>query len=107
MVFEPDGTQSFIYDGDLSAPQGDFEDWIAFKHYDGSVFASLECKGSAKLEVQLLENGSLSDTYIECGTQMQQLAVNAGSIYLLHLKTAPSTATLQYTNYILTINTRP
>ena len=107
VLFEPDGTQSFIYNGDLSAPQGDVEDWIAFKHYDRSVFASLECKGRSALEVQLLENGSPSDAYIECGTQMQQLAVNAGSIYLLHLKAAPSTAALRYTNYILTIKTRP
>jgi uncharacterized protein YraI len=106
VVFEPDGTQSFMYNGDLSAPQGDLEDWIALRHYDGSVFASLECKGNSALKVQVLENGLPSDTYIECGTQMQELAVNAGSNYLFHLKAAPSATTLQYASYILTIKAR-
>lgn len=107
VVFEPGGTQSFMYNGDLSAPQGDLEDWIAFEHYDGSLLASLECKGSNTLEIQLLENGLPSEAYIECGAPMQKLAVKAGSRYLLHLKAFPSAAALQYTNYILTIKTRP
>lgn len=105
--FEPDGTQSFIYNGDLSAPQGDLEDWIAFEHYNRSVFASLECQGSDALEIQLLENGLPFETYMECDAPTQELAVNTGSKYLLHLKAASSAATLQYTNYILTIKTRP
>jgi uncharacterized protein YraI len=107
VIFEPAGTQTFIYTGDLSAPQGDLEDWIAFQPYDRLVFASLECKGSATVEGQLLENGLPGDTYIECGAQMQEIAVYAGSNYLLHLRVAPSAVTLQYANYTLKIKTRP
>lgn len=107
VIFEPAGTQSFIYNGDLSAPRGDLEDWIAFKPYDQFVFASLECKGSQFIEIQILENNMPINTYMKCGIQMEEFAVNAGSNYLLHLKTITSDETLQYTNYILTIKTRP
>jgi uncharacterized protein YraI len=107
VILEAAGTQAFIYTGDLSAPQGDREDWIAFSPYGRLILASLECKGNDALKVQLLENGSPADTYIECGTQMQELAVVAGARYLIHLQADPSAPTLQYTSYILTIKTRP
>jgi uncharacterized protein YraI len=106
VIFEPDGTQSFLYNGDLSAPQGDLEDWIAFEHYGESVFASLECDGSNALEIQLLENGLPLETHMECDAPMQEFDINAGSKYLLHLKAASSATGLQYTNYILTLKTR-
>ena len=107
VTFEPAGTQTFIYNGDLSVPQGDPEDWIAFQPSDRAVFVRLECKGSATLEIQLLENGLPSNTNIQCGIKMEELAVNADANYVLHLKVAPYTTVLQYTNYILTIKTRP
>lgn len=107
VILEATGTQAFIYNGDLSAPQGDQEDWIAFSPYGRWILASLECKDNDALEVQLLENGSPVDTYMECGTQMQELAVVAGARYLIHLQADPSAPTLQYTSYVLTIKTRP
>ena len=107
VIFEPAGTQALIYNGDLSSPQGDLEDWIAFKPYDRFVFVSLDCKGNDAISVQLLENDSPVNTYIECGAQMEELAVHAGSNYRIHLRAVPSTTTLQYTSYILTIKTRP
>ena len=107
VIFDPTGTQAFMYNGDLSTPQGDREDWIAFRPYDRFVFARLECTGSATIEVQLLENGLPVDTYIKCGAPMEELAVQAGSSYLIHLRVASSAPTLQYTSYILTIKTRP
>ena len=107
VIFDPAGTQAFMYNGDLSSPEGDLEDWIAFKPYDRYVFVSLECKGNDAIIVQLLENDSPVNTYIECGAQIEELAVHAGSNYSIHLQAVPSTATLQYTGYILTIKTRP
>jgi uncharacterized protein YraI len=106
VILEPTGTQAFIYGGDLSAPRGDREDWIAFKPFDRFVFASLECKGSDAIEVQVLENGLPGNTYITCGAQMEELAVEAGSNYLIHLQLVSSAQTLQYISYILTIKTR-
>jgi len=107
VIFETNGTQSFIYNGDLSTPQGDPEDWIEFKPYDRFVFVTLECAGSETIEIQMLENGLPVNTDIKCNAQMEELAVNPGSSYLLHLKAAPSAAALQYTSYVLTIKARP
>ena len=107
VTFDPQGTQALMYNGDLSSPQGDLEDWIAFKPYDRFVFVSLECKGDDAIVVQLLENDSLVNTYIECGAQTEELAVHPGSNYTIHLQAIPSAATLRYTGYILTIKTRP
>jgi hypothetical protein len=96
-----------MYHGDLSSPQGDLEDWIAFKPYDRFVFVSLECKGNDAIIVQLLENDSLVNTYMECGAQMEELVVHPGSNYRIHLQAVPSATALRYTSYILTIKTRP
>ncbi len=107
VILEPTGTQTFIYNGDISAPQGDLEDWIAFMPYDQVVFASLECRGNDGIRGQLLENNLPIGTYIKCGDQMERLAVMAGSTYILHLEAVTSGEILQYTNYILTIKSRP
>ncbi|HEX6034212.1 MAG TPA: SH3 domain-containing protein [Anaerolineales bacterium] len=107
VIFEPTGTNTFIYNGDLSAPQGDSEDWIAFKPYGEVVFAGLECTGSAVLAIEIWENNSPVNTLLECGDQRKELAVQAASNYLIHLQATPFTEILQYTIYTLTIKTRP
>ena len=107
VTFDLQGTRALIYQGDISSPEGDLQDWIAFKPYDRFVFVSLECKGNAAIIVQLLENDSLVNTYMECGAQMEELAVHPGSNYRIHLQAVPSAGTLRYTSYILTIKTRP
>lgn len=107
VILEPTGTQTFLYNGDISSPQGDSEDWIAFQPYGEFVFASLECKGSEAIEVQLLENNLPTNVQMECGAQLEKLAVNPGSNYLFYLQASASDAALQYINYILTIKTRP
>lgn len=107
VVLESTGTQTFIYNGDLSSPQGDSEDWISFKPYGSFVFASLACKGSGSLKVEITENNLPLNLELACGDQMKQVSIQAGSNYLIHLRAQPSAGNLQYTNYILTIKTRP
>jgi len=107
VTFESTGTQTLIYNGDLSSPEGDSEDWIAFKPYGQVVFASLECRGSDSLKIEITENTLRASLDIACGDEMKEVAVNAGSNYLVHLQAIPSADDLQYTNYILTIKTRP
>jgi uncharacterized protein YraI len=107
VIFEPTGTQTFIYNGDLSAPQGDQEDWIAFKPYGQVVFASLECRGSDAIEIQLLENNLPANAFIKCGDQGKEVLVQASFQYLIHLQATASTDSLQYTSYILTFKARP
>ena len=107
VIFDPTGTQSFMYNGDLSTPRGDPEDWIAFRSYGPFVFASLECIGSDTLEIEIMENNLPADTYIKCGDQRKEIPVQPASNYLIHLQAVASDTNLQYINYILTIKTRP
>jgi uncharacterized protein YraI len=107
VIFEPMGTQSFMYNGDLSAPQGDPEDWISFQSYTSFVFASLECKGSDFVKIDVIENNQPTSLEIACGDQMKQIPVKAGTNYLLHLEVASTTGSLQYASYFLTIRTKP
>jgi hypothetical protein len=107
VIFGPGGTRSFMYNGDVSVPQGDAEDWIAFRPYADHVFLSLECTGSNSIEIQILENRSLANTDMKCGIRMESLAVDAGMDYVIHLKAVPAATALEYVNYILTVNTRP
>lgn len=107
VVFEPAGTQTFIYNGELSTPDGDAEDWIAFRPFRPAVFVSLECKGNGSLAIEITENEALSKQEIACGNQDLQLAVTSSANYLIHLRAVPSAGRLQYTNYILTIKSRP
>ena len=107
VIFEATGTQTLIYNGDLSSPQGDSEDWIAFKPFGSSVFASLECRGGSSLRIELTKNNLPTGLDLGCGDQMKQIVVEAGADYLIHLQTLPSSGNLQYTNYTLTIKMRP
>jgi uncharacterized protein YraI len=107
VILESTGIQTFIYNGDLSSPQGDSEDWISFRPYGPFVFASLVCKGSDSLKVEITENNLPLNLELACGDQMKPVAVKADFNYLIHLQAQPSAGNLQSSNYILTIKTRP
>jgi uncharacterized protein YraI len=107
VIFELTGTQAFMYNGNVSSPQGDLEDWVAFKPDVPLIFANLECKGSNLLRVEITENNTPTNLKLACGDQMKQISVNVGASYLVHLQLSPSMENLQYTNYTLTIKTRP
>jgi uncharacterized protein YraI len=107
VVFEATGTQTLIYNGDLSSPQGDSEDWVAFRASDRIVFVSLKCHGSNSVEAKMLENTFPVNTYIKCNDPMNQVVVKPDSNYMIHLQAVPSPGVLEYTNYSLTIKTRP
>jgi uncharacterized protein YraI len=107
VVFEPGGTQAFTYNGEVSTPEGDMEDWIAFRPYSSRVLVSLECHGGNVLKVETAENSFPIAAYINCSDTMKPVVVDPGSNYLLHIRALPSAGGLQYINYILTIKTRP
>jgi uncharacterized protein YraI len=107
ITFSPSGTRSLIYGSDVSAPDGDREDWVAFAPYGKSVLASLECKGNGALNVELFQNSQPVNTSIACGDRRKPLALTGGQYYLIHLQAPASTGGLQYTSFILTIETGP
>lgn len=107
VTFEQTGTQTLIYNGDVSAPTGDSQDWIAFTPEDNIIFAGLACTGSASLQMQLIEKDMPASLDIACGQALKAIPVKAGSQYLVHLQAIPSTGELQYINYVLTVKTTP
>jgi uncharacterized protein YraI len=106
IVFEPLGTHTFIYTGDISVPTGDPEDWIQFIPDEDTVFASLDCKGN-NLQINLLENGQPFRSQLACNDNMQILMVKASAVYTIHLHTTQTTDGLHYIAYTLTIQTSP
>lgn len=107
VIFEPTGTQTFIYSGEISSPEGDSQDWIRFKPYSAVVFASLECRGSKSIKVEMTEDNLPVNLNVACGDQRKKIMVKAGTSYLMRLQSVSSDGGLQYTHYTLTIKARP
>ena len=107
VVFEPLGTNTLIYGGDISSPEGDSEDWIQFTPYTDTVIASLECKNENLLQVRILENGQPTSLQLSCNESGRPLAVKAGSEYLIDVKTSQFPGGLQYSSYIIKIQSSP
>ena len=107
VVFEPIGSRTLIYNGDISAPEGDSQDWIAFTPYGKIIFAGLACGGNGSPKVEMTGNALSASTELTCGDQMKQIIVQPGLNYLIHLQVISSADDLQYINYILTIKTSP
>jgi uncharacterized protein YraI len=107
VVFEPLGTQTLIYSGDISAPEGDSQDWIQFTPYRDTVFASLECKEDTDLQINFLENGQPSGLALACGNALKPIPVEAGSVYIIHIQIPQFQGGLQYFPYTVKIQTSP
>jgi uncharacterized protein YraI len=106
VVFEPSGTHTLIYSGDVSSPEGDPEDWVQFTSYMDTVYASLDCKGNTNLQASFLEKSQPTSLVLACGDKLKPVAVKAGEMYTVHLQVTQFPGGLQYTTYTLTIRTR-
>ncbi|HXF84279.1 MAG TPA: SH3 domain-containing protein [Anaerolineales bacterium] len=99
VMFNPLGTRLFIYTGDVSAPNGDAEDWIAFTPYGDVVFAQIECEGSGSIRIEWIEGRA----DLVCGEPLKAFPVRQGMQVLLHIQAIATAENLQYTKYTLTI----
>ena len=99
ILFERAGIQTLIYNGDVSTPDGDTADWVAFTPYDNFVFMSLQCTGNGSLRVEVVGSGS----NLLCNEATQTIPVQPGYSYLVHIEAVSTSGTLQYINYTLTI----
>lgn len=103
ILFERAGTQTLIYNGDVSAPEGDPADWIAFTTYDNFVFVSLQCNGNGSLRVEIAGSGQ----NLTCNAMEKAVPVTPDTPYLVHVEAVSTSGALQYTNYTLIIKARP
>ncbi len=106
VIFAPTGTRSIIYSSDVSAPNGDAEDWIQFTPYNAGVSASLTCAGNGTLSVELWQNNAPLQNWggLSCG-ESKVLEVNAGQSYLMRLVAHSVSGGLEYTHYTLNLST--
>jgi len=113
IVFSATGTHLFTYSSQVSAPEGDNDDWLAFTPYASGVgkahlFFTLACTGSGSLSVELWQGSSIFSGWdgLHCGDTDLSVTFPIGFKYTLHL--APSTsAGPQLIGYILTVRNGP
>ena len=95
------------YRSELSAPEGDGDDWIKFA-FDGSFGAEkhvnliLNCSGSGKVNLELLQNGVALQTWpnLTCGRASQLLLyLYTGAPYHVHIYTTSENGAPSYMNY--------
>jgi len=101
--FDPAGTKALIYNGEVSAPAGDMEDWVAFMPYAENIFVSLECKDSDSLLADISENTQPMNVKVVCGDKQKKIDVKAGSDYLIHFQAERSSSSVHTINYTITI----
>jgi uncharacterized protein YraI len=113
-VISPLGIQGFSYTSDLSAPDGDLLDWIAFRPYapnpgaQVSITASLTCVGNGSLQVQIWQAGQPLPDWgsLACGDSSSVINLTGGADYLLRLGVPEGTG-LRYVLYTLTLTNKP
>ena len=103
VTFAPTGTQTLIYNGDVSSPAGDAEDWIQFVPFSRQVRLEVSCLGS-DIDIELLQNGS-SLGQAAC-TGQAILPVSPDQPVLLHVVSPPQDS-LRYTSYNIKVITVP
>jgi uncharacterized protein YgiM (DUF1202 family) len=103
VVFDQGWINSFIYNGDVSTPNGDTEDWVGFTSYDGLVFINIECTENNSVRAEL----SNADVVILCNQPPKAITVSANSETLVQILAVPSTGQLMYAKYSITIKENP
>jgi len=113
VTFSATGTQLFVYSSQVSAPEGDAEDWIEFTPYSASgsnarLDISLVCTGNDTLAVELWQGGTLLSGWgtLTCGETGKSILLPAGQVYLMSLTSAPG-AGLRLVAYTLTVQNNP
>lgn len=104
--------RSFNYSSDLSAPEGDPEDWVQFKlggpaGQETVVSVVIDCSGSGSLNVELIQNNSTLQGWqeITCG-HPSQLILNlfVGAPYYLRISPTQANNIQKYLNFDLIVS---
>lgn len=85
--------------GDVSAPQGDVEDWIEFSAFTSNIVIETLCS-SPNLQVELWYAGNLTETFLMPCESKLFLSVLANESYTLRIF-QPLTNENTYTRYVL------
>lgn len=104
VTFAPSGTQTLIYNGDVSAPAGDREDWIQFVPFSEQVLLELSCTG-AGLSIAIIQPAGAPPAGIQCAGR-QILVVEPDLPIQLHIR-ATGQGSQAYTSYTIKVTSIP
>ena len=113
VTFSASGTTRFIYSSQVSTPQGDPEDWIAFTPYSSTgtiarLIFSLDCTGNVTLAVELSVGGNSISGWgtLQCGDKGKSIQLPAGQMIMVHLEPAAGDG-LRLVAYTLDVQNSP
>jgi uncharacterized protein YraI len=113
VTFSASGTRQFTYSSQVSAPQGDPADWIAFNPYavngaQARLDFSLTCSGNTALSVEIQQGGTPLTGWgaLACGDRDKLILLPAGQTYTLRLAPLPVEG-LGLVSYTLTVVNQP
>ncbi|HJR81575.1 MAG TPA: SH3 domain-containing protein [Anaerolineales bacterium] len=106
IAFDPAGTHISIYNGDVSAPEGDAQDWVQFTPFSQAVLLEVSCEGN-DVKIEVLQNGREipQPEALQCGRR--QVLPAEPNLPVLIRFSAQSDGLLAYTSYTLYIETIP
>ena len=105
VTFSATGTRSIQYTSDVSAPNGDTDDWLQFTPFTQTVFIRLTCSGNGLLNVELLQDNQFMTNWGSCGSS-KVITLPINTTYVLHIQ-AVAGDSLNYTQYTLHITSLP
>lgn len=112
VIFSASNSRAFNYSSDLSSPEGDAEDWIAFHPTSTedrvNILIDLSCEGNGSLYVELWQGGIKLTKWgaLECGDSDYELSMFRNTTYQFRLF-AKKARELEYINYTLQVRAAP
>jgi len=92
-----------LYNGDVSFPEGDTEDWFSITPQENVLFAKIECFGSELIRVEVIGK----ETNLSCNGNTQAISVSVNVPIIIHIQATGPANQLHYTKYILNIKVSP
>ena len=90
------------FNGDVSSPDGDTEDWVQFTSFTGNILAEVKCSNDA-LRVELWNKGqNISDIVLACG-ETRVIKIEPAQPYFFRIQ-ANNSNNLQYIQYSLKVS---
>lgn len=103
VVFSAAGAHALQVNNNISAPDGDLEDWIQFTSFSKNILVEIKCSNNA-FRMELWKNGQpVEDIPLLCG-QSRAIIVETSQPYFLHLQ-ANSSGGFQVIQYSIKIST--
>ncbi|MHB8776470.1 MAG: SH3 domain-containing protein [Anaerolineales bacterium] len=101
VAIAPTSARAFQVNGDVSAPEGDNEDWIEFNSNSQAVVIQVLCS-SAALQVEVWNNEASVDGFLLACGEKRVLSVTPTNSYVLRLSN-PVSNEFRYTKYTLSV----